>query len=385
MRILQTIGGFRAEFGGTTTCTYDLLSAIHRLVPREHVDILTPDVSGPGESLVGVGERWIKAVPNDYRTPLFLSRNMTNFLRNSHYDIYQTNGMWMHINHSTCSIARSKGRPYIITPHGMLYPEAMARNYWKKWPLRKLWFDKDVRLASAIHATCEEEMHHIRALGYKGPIAVIGNALNIPEISSQLISSRTYKENGITNIGFLGRLHPIKKIENLLRGVAASGIAELKVHLIGKGDDEYEAFLRSEAKRLGLDSRVVFHGFISGDQKYEELAKLDALFVPSDTENFGMIVPEALIVGTPVFASLGTPWKSLNEQGCGWWRNKSPESIAEVIKIIHSMDIEELREMGLRGRKYITKNFADEIVAQQMLSLYRWINNEGEKPECVRI
>lgn len=383
MKALQTIGGFSAHCGGTSTCTYDLLSAMHGLSAEPHVDLLTPDVTDPEDCLMGIGEEWIKAVPNDYRTPLALSRNMSRFLEESDYDIYHTNGMWMHINHSTCAEARKKGKPYVITPHGMLYPEALARSAWKKWPLRKLWFDEDIRRASCIHATCEEEMKHLRELGYRGPVALIGNPVAVPEFIPELYAAHQKMASPFWGVAFLGRLHPRKKVENLLYGVSRAASSQVKTYIIGKGDDNYEQFLKSEAERLGISDRVEFLGFLNGFDKYAQLAMIDALFVPSDMENFGMIIPEALIVGTPVMASLGTPWEALNKEKCGWWRDNSPESIAKVIDELYSMSDEERLMMGQRGHDYILRTFSAEKVARQMLELYQWLAGEAEKPEFV--
>ena len=383
MRILQTIGGFSARCGGTSTCTYDLLSAMHRLCPEPCVDLLSPDVLDPDDSLMGIGEEWIKTVPNDYRTPLSLSRNMSRFLENSDYDIYHTNGMWMHINHSTCAIARKKGKPYIITPHGMLYPEALARSAWKKWPMRKLWFDRDILNASCIHATCDKEMENIRLLGYKGPIAVIGNPVAVPDYIEELYAARQKNSVPFRSIAFLGRLHPRKKVENILRGASLSRHKDIDIFIVGKGDSDYEDFLKKEASRLGLENRVNFLGFLNGFDKYARLAMTDALFVPSDMENFGMIIPEALIVGTPVMASLGTPWEALNTERCGWWRDNSPESIAAVIDELYTMPWTKHLEMGKIGHRYILKTFAGENVAYQMYELYKWMFGENIKPNFV--
>ena len=383
MNILQTIGGFGAKGGGTSTCTYDLLSAIHALPEAAVVDLLTPTVTDPTDRIMGKGESWIKAVPNDYLSPLSVSRNMTRFLRESDYDIYHTNGMWMHINHVTCSIAREKGKPYVITPHGMLYPEALARSAWKKWPMRKVWFDRDIREAACIHATCEKEMENLRLLGYRGPIAVIGNPVAVPDYTHELFSSRCEKTSPFWGVDFLGRLHPRKKVENLLSGVSLSSHKNVEVYIIGTGDDNYEEFLRNEALRLGISERTHFLGFLNGRDKFERLANIDALFVPSDMENFGMIIPEALIVGTPVMASLGTPWEALNTERCGWWRDNSPESIAAVIDELYSLSDEERQAMSKRGRDYILRTFAADQVASQMHKLYRWLNGDSEKPEFV--
>ena len=332
---------------------------------------------------MGKGEKWIKTLPYDYRTPLSLSRNMSNWLKESDYQLYQTNGLWMHINHATCELARSRRRPYVISTHGMLYPEALRRSAWKKWPMRKLWFDRDILKASALHATCDTEMHHLRSFGYQGPIALIGNPVDVPDYTSSMAENHTFSHDGVLRLGFLGRLHPIKQIENLIQGAALSGLSNLEVLIIGKGDDTYEQFLRDEAIRLGIADRVKFLGFLNGRKKFEQLARLDALFVPSDMENFGMIIPEALIVGTPVMASLGTPWQALSTERCGWWANASPQSIADVIFGLCSLTPEEHKAMGETGRDYILHTYASEKVASQMLSLYRWLLGEESKPDFV--
>ncbi len=383
MKILQTIGGFSACCGGTSTCTYDLLSAMHGIHPEPYVDLLTPDVTDSNDCLMGIGEEWIKAVPNDYRTPLSLSKNMSRFLEDNDYDIYHTNGMWMHINHSTCAVARKKGKPYIITPHGMLYPETLARSSWKKWPMRKIWFDRDILNASCIHATCIKEMENIRVLGYKGPVAVIGNPVSVPDYIEELYAARQKNSVPFCSIAFLGRLHPRKKVENILRGASLSRHKDISIFIVGKGNSDYEDFLKKEASRLGLENRVNFLGFLNGFDKYARLAMTDALFVPSDMENFGMIIPEAMIVGSPVMASLGTPWEALNTECCGWWRDNSPESIAAVIDELYSLSDEERLAMSKRGRDYILRTFAADKVAEQMLELYQWLNGDIDKPEFV--
>jgi len=383
MRVLQTIGGFGAKGGGTSTCTYDLISAIHNVAPGECVDLLTPSVSDPTDRIMGNGEPWIKVVDNDYRTPLALSHNLCRYLSNSDYDVYHTNGMWMHINHSTCVEARRRNKPYVITPHGMLYPEALARSGWKKWPMRKLWFDKDIYDASCIHVTCEDEMKHVRNLGYAGPIALIGNPVGVPSYTQNLFDEKINNQKIFKSIAYLGRLHPRKKIEHILYALTKSTKKNVVFFIIGKGNEAYENFLQSEAERLGLAERVHFLGFLRDKEKFEQLSKIDALFVPSDMENFGMIIPEALIVGTPVMASLGTPWEAMNKEKCGWWRDNSPDTIAKVIDRIYNLTAQELADMGIRGREYVLQTFAADKVASQMLRLYRWLAYEGEKPDFI--
>ena len=105
--------------------------------------------------------------------------------------------------------------------------------------------------------------------------------------------------------------------------------------------------------------------------------------VPSEQENFGMIVPEALICGTPVYASLGTPWQELNDEACGWWRDNNPETIAEIITEIVSLSNEEIIQKGNRGRALIERKYEQLRVATMMQQLYEWLLNGGDKPDFV--
>ncbi|WP_302149666.1 glycosyltransferase [Bacteroides caecimuris] len=382
MKVLQTIAGFGLKSGGPTTCTYNLISAINEIEQSLNVEILTPDPNSSDDRLVGLGEDWIKHVKNDTFTPLDFSNNINRFLNEKDYDIYHTNGLWKYINHKTCDVAREKSKPYIITTHGMLYRTALNRSSWKKSILRKIWFDHDIMDASCIHATCDQEMVEIREYGYLGPIAVIGNPVEIPEYTHSLIVNHSYHRNR-TTIGFLGRIHPIKRIENILEALNLLRNENVEFCIIGSGDASYERTIHSLVVQYNLEKNVHFFGFLNGKEKFETLAKLDCLFVPSDMENFGMIVPEALIVGTPVMASLGTPWTKLNDEHCGWWCDNSPETIAKIIAEVGDASADKLAQMGHNGREYIIRKFSAVEVAKQMLELYRWINGEVSQPSFV--
>lgn len=386
MKLLQTIASMNATGGGTSSCTYQLFNALYNLDPEVRLLSMAPKSSGT--EVLGDGSQWLVNLPYDYRTPLGISRNIRNYLKNSDAEIFHTNGMWMDVNHATCAIARSKGKPYLITPHGMMYKETLRRSWWKKRPLEALWYKKDIREASCIHVTCAEEMHHIRNYGYKGPVAVIGNPIEVPSYIDE-INLRTDSNHLPDNtyaIGFLGRLHPRKQVELILQGLSLHPDAkQIKVVIIGDGDSAYKEFLHKEADRLGLAGQVEFKGFINGREKFELLSRLSALFVPSDMENFGMIIPEALLVNTPVMASLGTPWEALNTHGCGWWTEASPESISQVIDQIVGMSPADLKSMGKRGAQYVRDNFAAPVIASRLMELYRWILGEAPKPEFVEV
>ena len=388
MKVLQSIPFMLASQGGPSTCTCDLLQGLYD--NGANVDLLTSKCNNPKDRNLGEGSQWLKEVEMDYRTPLALSKATDKFLRDTEYDIYHANTLWLYPVHAVCGYARKKKKPYVLSTHGMLYPTALAVSSWKKKLMGAMWYNKDIMQADCLHATCMAELEYNRKYGYKGPIAVIPNPVVFPKfVSDSPATCSKVSIKGKRTIGFLGRLHPIKKVENI---IYALNLLEpelrnkVKLDVMGKFDDRYEQWLKDEVKRLGLEDNVEFVGFVSGEEKYQRLQRLSALMVPSAQENFGMIVPEALICETPVYASLGTPWSELNECQCGWWRDNEPKTIARVIKGILSMSDEDLHSMGRNGRRLMEEKYEQHKVAAMMQQLYDWIGNgmkTEQKPDFV--
>src|SRR5207249_1017724 len=91
------------------------------------------------------------------------------------------------------------------------------------------------------------------------------------------------------------------------------------------------------------------------------------LVVPSHTENFGNVVAEGLAHAVPVIVSTGTPWRRLEEVGCGLWVNNDPESLAKAIEQMGRMP---LREMGNRGHDWMQREFSWDKRTREMLTCY---------------
>lgn len=390
MKILQTIPYMLASQGGPSTCTRNLLEGLYDI--GVSVDLLSskPVVTNNSnkELILGEGEPWMKLFECDYHTPLCLSKNVDDFLKNTVYDIYHANTLWLYPTHATCLHARKMNKPYVLSTHGMLYPSALKISGWKKKFMGALWYKEDIFKSTCIHVTCQQEMEYVRAYGYKGPVAIIPNPVVSPKgvILKSEQKSLKFRIDGKKQIGFLGRLHPIKKLENIIYAMALLSHKELKLisfQVMGKFDENYESFLRAEVNRLNLDDYVNFVGFVSGQEKYERLSKLHVLMVPSEQENFGMIVPEALSCKTPVYASLGTPWSELNEHSCGWWKDNKPETIVNVIREIIFMDDSEISAMGVRGCQLVEEKYDQCNIASMMQDLYIWLLSRNTKPEFI--
>lgn len=295
-------------------------------------------------------------------------------------DIYHVQGCWMLHGSQVARYAKRHGKPYVVTLRGMLYPQALKHNALIKKLSLIIYQGKTLRDAAAIQATCIEEMEHYRNLGFKNPVAVIPNPIEIEGIIDRPVPIKP-----CFRIGYLGRVHPRKRIERLIYSMATlrgrlSDDAELLV--IGGGDEQYKQFLCSEVERLKL-TNIRFTGFLSGKEKEEAIESLSLLVVPSDFENFGNIVTEALVHGVPVIASHGMPWQELPANGCGWWISNDQASIDNTIMEAYAFGSDRLREMGMKGRELMRNNYSVEALGKKMKSLYEWILGETKRPEFV--
>lgn len=295
------------------------------------------------------------------------------------YDIYHAQGVWQWSTYAMADVARANGKPYLITPRGMLYPQDIAKSntFFKRLSLRWRLLG-DLNRAACVHVTCEEEMHHCRNLGVCSPIAVIPNPIPIKE-------SRYKKQDDVFRVGYLGRLSPRKNVEGLLYALAELGDSAKDVELliIGGGDCRYENFLKDEVKRLSLKN-VRFAGFLNGEDKDKALASCSVLAMPSEFENFGNVILEGLIRRIPCIATTGSPWSELNEWQCGWQVPYSQEAITNAIKIAISTPPTQLAAMGDNGYNLVVQKYSIEAVAQSMSAVYDWIIG-GDRPDNVYV
>lgn len=307
--------------------------------------------------------------------------NINNVLNNiGKADIYHIQGLWQLNGWQVAQYARKHNKPYVVTLRGMLYPQALAHHSWIKKASLMLYQRKMLRDTAVVQCTCQEELEHFRALGFKTPVAIIPNPIETENVINEPIPPKP-----IYTIGFIGRLHPRKRIERLIYAMYdlrnyLPQKSTLKI--IGDGDIKYRKFLESEISRLNLHN-VEITGFLTGDEKDKAIRSLSVLVVPSDFENFGNVVTEALVRGVPVIASKGTPWQDLVTNNCGWWIENSQDEINKAI--LESIQIGESTrtEMGIAGRQLIENNYSVSMLGRKMLDVYRWIIDGGQKPDCI--
>jgi glycosyltransferase involved in cell wall biosynthesis len=159
---------------------------------------------------------------------------------------------------------------------------------------------------------------------------------------------------------YLGRLHPKKGIDNLLTALSMTGDFLQSGHVLkiaGTGLPGYEQELRRLVSTLNLDRHVEFVGQVEGTPKQQLLANAFWTFMPSHTENFGLVVLESLAQHTPVVASTGSPWQALERERLGLWSGNAPHELSSVLKRILAMEPAEYQGMRSRGRAFVEAHF----------------------------
>ncbi len=380
MRVLQVISGMGLKSGGPTTCTYNLLKGLQG--QGVSVDLLTFDALVGDEIISREAFMKILTPPNNPR--FGYSKELKGWLEaHTDYDLYHTNALWQYASHAAAVKAQKLGKPYVISTHGMLYPEGLKKSKWFKKLALCLFQKKDLIKATAFHATSYKEMTYLRDFGLPQPVAVIPNAIDVHAFSK----SNTTSQPSHRKIGFLGRLAPIKNIELLIEAWAAlkENTKNAELVIIGDGEEGYVEQLKKIIKDYKIEN-ITFTGFLTGKKQEEMMQQLSYLVLPSKSENFGMVVPEALAREIPVIASKGTPWEELKTEHCGWWIDSELSSLRATMEEALGLDEIKRLEMGKNGRSLVENKYSKEAVSEMMSIFYKWVLSENkELPSFVHL
>lgn len=375
MKVLYT-GTLDVNAGGPAFSTYNTMRGLNAIGVETHVLMYEMGVGG---KLIG------NDVPVHFaKKPIEHSFCYSPYYKGEiiscgDFDIYQAQGVWQYNTYALVDVARKRGKPCIITPRGMLYPQDIAKSKsWFKNMSLKIRLLDDLNRAACVHVTCEDEMNHCRNLGVTSPIAIVPNPVEIKEYPNA-------KKDDVFRLGYLGRISRRKNVEGLIYAWSELGDKVKKnaeLLIIGGGDEEYMAFLKNEVARLNL-SNVRFTGFISGQEKEDSLSSLSVLAMPSEFENFGNVIVEGLVRGIPCIATTGAPWKDLEDYQCGWWVEYNQTAITKAVQSALETSVDELYAMGVRGKKLMKDKYSIEAVAKQMKEVYEWLLGNHEKPDFV--
>ena len=374
MRVLHVISSLTRDGGGPSRSAQGLVAGLN----RAGVDTWLMTLSHGDEP-------WVEGVVNFVNGEPF-----ENVAAKIKPDIVHLHGLWNPNLHRCAVICRRWRIPYVIAPRGMLEPWSLKQKWLKKRIARLLYQDKDLKCAAALHATAESEADQFKRLGFKNPVIVSPNGVNLP-----LGEGVGSQELGVSGKGsekrvlFVSRMHPKKGVLELveaIKRVMSGGVEEWRskwrVELVytvsGEFEREYEAKVKTTVKELGLEYQFIFTGPLNDVEKWNAYARADLFVLPTYSENFGIVVAEALWAGVPVITTKGTPWSDLNDRKCGWWIDlpvvgSSPavwQEFDDALVNAMSMSDKDRGEMGERGRRLVEEKYTWEAVVKNVVVGY---------------
>ena len=369
MRVLHIAPGFYPAhyYGGPIQSTYDLCRYLRRRGCE--VRVLTTDTNGPAvldvekdrevEVADGVRVRYARRWMREAVSPRMLAC-MPEAV--AWADVVHLTGTYSFSTIPGLLAARLAAKPLVWSPRGALQrwlgtTRSTAKAVWERV------CSAAAPGRMALHVTSPEEAEQSRQRIPGVPAHVIPNGVELPKNPpAHVPRGRT------TRLAFLGRLAAIKGLENLVEACRLIDPSlDWTLRIAGTGDPAYVAKVRGLIGRRGLDDRIALVGEVIGESKEQFFANSDLLILPSHSENFGMVVVEALARGVAVIASTGTPWRMVETVGCGAWASNQPQSLAAAVEALSARD---LTVMGELGRAWIQQEFSWESVAAKMADLY---------------
>ncbi len=294
-------------------------------------------------------------------------------------EIIHNHSLWMMPNVYPGNAVRNSHCRLVVSPRGTLSAYALGLNALQKKIFWHLLQAPALREAACFHATAESEYEDIRRLGFRQPVCILPNGIDVPPLEQTPNSVRR-------QLLFLGRIHPKKGIDNLLHAWQAMEhkFPNWELHIAGPDNGGYLPAMQALAKQLEL-MRVVFRGPLFGEEKLRAYRSASLFVLPTHSENFGMTVAESLAAGTPTIVAKGAPWEGLDKQGAGWWIDIGVDPLTVCLEQALATPPEHLAKMGRAGREWMIRDYAWEQIGAQLSGVYHWLLEGGETPQSLRL
>lgn len=401
MKILHVLTSFEPAWavGGSITAHANLCSALVDLGHR--VTVYASNADGLGGQLPvpikqPVDLRGIKVWYFPYelgKRRAFCSRSLLNKLSQTirDFDIVHLAGLWQLLCYRASSIAASKGIPYIITPHSSLmtasFYEVGSRLskviYWN------LFGKKIIARASAVHFLSQKEREDSKQFCGSVPSFIVPNGVftrrltHNPKTRSELRRKLGLPENALVLL-FLGRVHPKKQIDLVIRALPAVLTHRKDVFflIVGPLDPiDYMQSLRNMIKDLKLESHVIWAGFVANEETPAYYSAADLLVLPSLVEGVSMSLTEAMAASLPVLISNRVAnWVEIEEDGAGLVINPSLKEVEQaLLKICLSPEL--LLTLSRQARLAAENRYDIRITAGLMAKAYEDVITGKRSPE----
>lgn len=379
MRVLHVIPSVSAAHGGPSVALRLMVDGLR--AANVHVDVATTGEGHPEEGKRGreedrVGYHFFPRQSRFYTVSWPLWSWLMREARA--YDLLHVHAVFSFASTAAARAAARARVPYLIRPLGTLAPYGMRQRRLLKALSFRLVERRTLARAAALHCTSEMESDEIRALGVATRTAVIPLGIDVDPFTrarpGNWLAQRAPHLAHRRILLFLSRIDPKKGLELVLDALAelrAGNAPQLALVVAGTGEPAYLRTLHQRAQRLAINESVLWAGHLEGAEKLQALAAAYAFVLPSWAENFGLAAVEALAAGVPVVITRHVGIQAdVAAAQAGIIIERKASALTQALRGL--LDQPELRaEMATNARRLAHDRFAQPIMTQRLLELYR--------------
>lgn len=392
MKILNVIASLDPRGGGPIETTKQLSRILAKQGHRADIASLDP----PSTRLPGTSGLRVHLLGPSHSPYMFSPRALRWLYTNvANYDAVLVRGIWQFHSLAAWLAARKSKVPYFVFVHGMLDPY-FKQTYPAKHVKKELYWlaieHHVLRDASAVLFTSMNERCVARKSFWPYSISekVVSYGTAMPPEETSDLLDRFYQAfphlEGKRILLFLGRIHPIKGCDILIRAFASVSAANENFHLVMAGPDQvgWGSELKELTERLEVSQRVTWTGMLTGDKKWGAFYASEAFIAPSHLESFGIAVTEALACGKPVLISnkVGI-WREVAETGAGFVSKDTLGGTIHNIRTWLSASSRDYGQLCSRARECYTRHFTLEKAATDVINAIRGNQNSSMQPKYI--
>lgn len=294
------------------------------------------------------------------------------------YDLVHITAFWNFPVFAGSFACLLKKKPYIISPRGVLYEDAInIKSKYIKKTYYELIAKHYLNSASAVHFTTEHEREGLaKFIKLMNDSFVVPNGIDLAKYKNLPNKGSFRKKFSISNdkkiILFLGRIHKQKGIDLLINSFeeCVKNCSDLLLVVVGSGDENYVNSIKRTLNEKGIIQNTLFTGFLKSNEKLAAYIDSDIFILPSYFENFGMSVIEAMACGVPVVVSnqVGIS-KDIEIYNAGTVVGTNVQSICKGVKqILENPSLS--KELTNNAKELLLRNYEISNVADKMISAY---------------
>jgi glycosyltransferase involved in cell wall biosynthesis len=379
LRALHVVATMAAEAGGPPVVCAGLANAL----ARRGCKVAIAATQQPGDTPVSCDPSVaVHLFPVIGSARYASSAPLNNWLRAhvADFDIVHLHAIWQFPTFAAARACWHAGKPYVITPHGML-DRAIIDIHSRK--LKRLyWLLRERRIegrAAGIHCLNTAEVQNAIPSIIAMPKFILGNGISEADLAQVPPKGRfraKHPEIADRPLAlFLSRIHPKKGLDRLIpawKKLTAKN-PDLRFVIAGTGDAEYMAVIKAIIGQHQLEQAVLCIGHLGGSEKWEALVDADVFVLPSHQEGFSMAITESLAAGTPVVITRECNFNEVEQHRCGIIiPNGDMNAFVDAVDSL-LRDPPRRQAMGAAGRELVSTRYRWESIAADLERIYRWI------------